>query len=198
VRGRRRLPGHADDEGIDRGRLREGDRGTRPRSAEGHGPRDRPRRRHRAGRGQGPADEVTAMEGHDPAGRERSRCAVRPGARPGRVRNRSGTRRGDVPPRRARRGNVASVRGKPAKRGPYALRCLPRRIASATAADAAITRTPQTTRTVRSSEDEAGWIVGLGLRTVIIGRTFSADAPYASVTVTVGVYVPALEYEWLA
>src|SRR5207253_7581644 len=80
----------------------------------------------------------------------------------------------------------------------YALRCLRRRIASATAADAAITRTPQTTRTVGSGDDEAGWIVGLGLRTVTIGRTFSAEAPYASVTVTLGVYVPALEYAWLA
>src|SRR5438094_2060586 len=80
----------------------------------------------------------------------------------------------------------------------YALRCLRRRIASATAADAAITRTPQTTRTVRSGDDEAGWTVAIGPRTVMIGRTFSADAPYASVTVTVGVYVPALEYEWLA
>src|SRR5947208_4938021 len=80
----------------------------------------------------------------------------------------------------------------------YALRCFRRRIASATAADAAITRTPQTTRTVRSGDDEAGWIVGFGFCTVIIGRTFSTDAPYASVTVTLGVYVPALEYEWLA
>src|SRR5947199_5363273 len=80
----------------------------------------------------------------------------------------------------------------------YALRCLRRRIASATAADAAITRTPQTTRTVRSGDDEAGWIVGFGLCTVIIGRTFSADAPYASVTVTLGVYVPASQYACLA
>src|SRR5207247_6906504 len=80
----------------------------------------------------------------------------------------------------------------------YVLRCFRRRIASATAADAAITRTPQTARTVRSGDDEAGWIVGFGLCTVIIGRTFSTDAPYASVTVTLGVYVPALEYEWLA
>src|SRR5947207_9963249 len=79
----------------------------------------------------------------------------------------------------------------------YALRCLRRRIASATAADAAITRTPQTTRTVRSGDDEAGWIVGFGLCTVTIGRTFSADDPYASVTLTLGVYVPALEYAWL-
>src|SRR5947207_14391789 len=79
----------------------------------------------------------------------------------------------------------------------YALRCLRRRIASATAADAAITTTPQTTRTVRSGDDEAGWTVAIGPRTVMIGRTFSADAPYASVTVTVGVSVPALAYEWL-
>src|SRR5437773_6084500 len=57
---------------------------------------------------------------------------------------------------------------------------------------------PQTARTAGSGDDEAGWIVGLGLRTVTIGRTFSADAPYASVTVTLGVYVPASEYAWLA
>src|SRR5207247_9290819 len=80
----------------------------------------------------------------------------------------------------------------------YVLRCFRRRIASATAADAAITRTPQTIRTVGSGDDEAGWIVGRGLRTVTIGRTFSADAPYASVTVTLGVYVPASAYAWLA
>src|SRR5436853_5804353 len=80
----------------------------------------------------------------------------------------------------------------------YALRCVRRRIASATAADAAITRTPQTTRTVRSGDDEAGWTVGLGPRTVMIGRAFSAEAPYVSVTLTLGVYVPAWEYAWLA
>src|SRR5205807_1779289 len=82
--------------------------------------------------------------------------------------------------------------------GAYALRCVRRRIASATALDAAITRTPQTTRTVRSGDDEAGWTVGLGPRTVMIGRVFSAEAPYASVTLTLGVYVPAWEYAWLA
>src|SRR5205807_8097494 len=76
----------------------------------------------------------------------------------------------------------------------YALRCVRRRIASATAADAAITRTPQTTRTDRSGDDEARWTVGLGPRPGVIGRTFSADPPYASVPATVAVYVPALEH----
>src|SRR5207247_11038501 len=51
---------------------------------------------------------------------------------------------------------------------------------------------------VSSGAEEAGCAVGRGPRTVMIGRTFSADAPSAAVTVTVGVYVPALESEWLA
>src|SRR5205823_7094830 len=96
----------ADVEGTRRGGIREGDRGARARSAEGHEPRRGPRRRDRTRRGERPPRKTRSLEGYDPPGRERARRAVRRGAGPRCVRDRGRAWGGDVPSRRARRGDV--------------------------------------------------------------------------------------------